>query len=134
MSSLVTVSSIVLYAGELERTGSFYRTVGVPLEHEDHDDGPAHFAAELGGLHFAVYASPQPDSQRARPWRSTGSDFPGFYVPSLDTVTTDLAAAGIRLLEEHEPMPWGCRVVAEDPDGRAVEIIERGHCANRATK
>jgi hypothetical protein len=23
-------------------------------------------------------------------------------------------------------MPWGCRAVAEDPDGRAVEVNQRG--------
>jgi hypothetical protein len=66
--------------------------------------------------------------------RSTGSDFPGFYVPSLDEVTTRLAAADVRVLESHEPMPWGCRIVAEDPDGRAVEIIEKAHRATPAAR
>jgi hypothetical protein len=32
------------------------------------------------------------------------------------------------VLAAHAPMPWGCRVVAQDPDGRAVEINLRGHC------
>ena len=32
------------------------------------------------------------------------------------------------MLTGHEQMPWGCRMVAEDPDGRAVEINQRGHC------
>ena len=31
-------------------------------------------------------------------------------------------------LTAHEQMPWGCRIVAEDPDGRAVEVNQRGHC------
>jgi predicted enzyme related to lactoylglutathione lyase len=52
----------------------------------------------------------------------------GFYVESLDRVTEALARAGAPVLTEHDQMPWGCRVVAEDPDGRAVEINQRGHC------
>jgi hypothetical protein len=36
----------------------------------------------------------------------------------------------MRLLAEHEQMPWDRRIVVEDPDGRAVEINQRGHCAH----
>jgi predicted enzyme related to lactoylglutathione lyase len=39
-----------------------------------------------------------------------------------------LAEVGAAMLTSHQEMPWGCRVVAEDPDGRAVEINQRGHC------
>jgi len=33
------------------------------------------------------------------------------------------------VLGEHERMPWGCRMVFQDPDGRPVEINQRHHCA-----
>jgi hypothetical protein len=32
------------------------------------------------------------------------------------------------VLAEHEQMPWGCRVLLQDPDGRTVEINQRDHC------
>jgi hypothetical protein len=60
--------------------------------------------------------------------RSGGSFFPGFYVESLDRAVQALTRAGAPILTRHEQMPWGCRVVAEDPDGRAVEVNQRGHC------
>jgi len=39
-----------------------------------------------------------------------------------------LARAGAATLTGHDQMPWGCRIVAEDPDGRAIEVNRRGHC------
>jgi predicted enzyme related to lactoylglutathione lyase len=54
--------------------------------------------------------------------------FPGFYVDSLDRVTEALTQVGSTVLTSHQEMPWGCRIVAEDPDGRAIEINQQGHC------
>jgi predicted enzyme related to lactoylglutathione lyase len=54
--------------------------------------------------------------------------FPGFYVESLGRAAASLARAGAPVLTGHQQVPWGCRVVAEDPDGRADEINQRGHC------
>ncbi|MGD0062645.1 MAG: hypothetical protein ABSB76_04285 [Streptosporangiaceae bacterium] len=42
-----------------------------------------------------------------------------------------LADVSAPVLTAHEVMPWGCRVVAEDPDGRAVEINQRHHCPGK---
>jgi len=51
--------------------------------------------------------------------------FPGFYVDSLDEVTAALAGS---IVGDHEQMPWGCRILVLDPDGRTVEINQREHC------
>ena len=32
----------------------------------------------------------------------------------------------------HQKMEWGCRAVVTDPDGRAVELNQQGHCAARS--
>jgi hypothetical protein len=74
----------------------------------------------------AIYPAEAPG--RARERRAGGSFFPGFCVEYLDLTVDDLAHAGASTLTEHEEMPWGCRVVAEDQDGRAVEVNQRGHC------
>jgi hypothetical protein len=34
----------------------------------------------------------------------------------------------------HERMDWGCRVVVQDPDGRAVELNQRGHCGPQSAE
>ena len=123
---MTEMASLVLYAADPGTTAAFYRAIDVELGDEDHGGGPVHLATELGPVHFAIYPTEAPG--RARERRSGGSFFPGFYVASLDRAVAALARAGAAVLAGHEQMPWGCRVVAEDPDGRAVEVSQRGHC------
>ncbi len=118
--------ALVVYASDTARAAAFYRAVGVDLEDEDHGEGPVHFAADLGGVHFAIYPAEAPGRAPAR--RSGGASFPGFYVSSLDRVTAALAGLGAPVLQPHQEMPWGCRIVVEDPDGRPVEVNQRDHC------
>ena len=120
------LASLVLFASDVDAAARFYRALGVPLKDEDHGEGPVHFAAELGNVHFALYAAMDPG--RAPERRTAGASFPGVYVESLDDVMRDLTALGAPILTGHEVMPWGCRFVAEDPDGRAVEVNDRSHC------
>ena len=120
------MASLVLFASDVDEAARFYRAVGIPLEHEDHGEGPTHFAAELGGVHFALYAATGPG--RAPERRSAGASFAGVYVASLDDTLREVTALGAPLLSRHEVMPWGCRFVVEDPDGRAVEVNDREHC------
>ncbi len=123
---MTEMASLVLYAASPQATAAFYRALGLKLADEDHGEGPVHFATELGPVHFAIYPAEEPG--RARERRSAGSMFPGFYVQSLDQAAEALAHIGAPVLTGHQQMPWGCRVVAEDPDGRTIEINQRGHC------
>jgi lactoylglutathione lyase len=125
---MTEMASLVLYAAHPGTTAAFYRALDLELWHEDHGEGPVHFATELGPVHFAIYPAEAPG--RAGERRSGGSVFPGFYVESLAHAIEALARVGAPMLTGHEQMPWGCRVVAEDPDGRAVEVNQRGHCAS----
>jgi lactoylglutathione lyase len=126
MPTVTEIASLVLFAADVSKTERFYRAIGLELEREDHGEGPVHFAAELGGVHFAIY--PTEMGGRAPALRAAGGSFPGFYVAALDEVTESLRSMGARVLREHEQMPWGCRVVVEDPDGRAIEVNDRAHC------
>ena len=125
---MIEVGAVVLYAKDLETTSEFYRTIGVPLEREDHGEGPIHFAAELGPVHFAVYPASSGGPASVR--RSAGDSFHGFFVDSLERVQSALEMSGAPQIAGHEVMPWGCRIVAQDPDGRAIEINQRGHCSS----
>lgn len=118
--------ALVIYAADTGRTAAFYRAVGLDLAEEDHGEGPVHYATDLGGVHFAIYPAHEPGRSPAR--RAAGNSFPGFYVASLDRATAALAGLGSPLLQAHQQMPWGCRILAEDPDGRPVEVNQRGHC------
>jgi lactoylglutathione lyase len=126
MPVVTEIASLVLFAAEIDKTAEFYRAIGLEFEHEDHGEGPVHFAVELAGVHFAIYPTEQ--SGRAPARGAAGSSFPGFYVADLDEVTESLRRTGARVLTDHQQMPWGCRVVVEDPDGRAIEVNDRAHC------
>ena len=123
---MARIASLVMFTVDCGKTAEFYRAVGLDLGAEQHDEGPLHFAAELDGVHFAVYQAESAGRAPAR--RSGGSSFPGFYVASLDDTAAALAGVAAPLLSGHEEMPWGCRIVVEDPDGRPVEINQRDHC------
>jgi predicted enzyme related to lactoylglutathione lyase len=123
---MTEMASIDLFATDAEATAAFYRAIGLELIDEAHDDGPVHFAVELGDMHFAIHSAQTPPGPAER--RAGGSSSPGFYASSLDLVSNVLASTGARVLTEHEEMPWGCRIVVEDPDGRPVEVTQRSHC------
>jgi len=123
---MIEVGALVLYARDMQETAEFYRNLGIPLEKEDHGEGPIHFATELGVVHYAIYPAQSPGSAPER--RSSGDTFHGFFVDSLDAVVDRLKSTGAHILSDHEVMPWGCRIVVRDPDGRAVEVNQRGHC------
>ncbi|MEN3359850.1 MAG: hypothetical protein V7637_3832 [Mycobacteriales bacterium] len=126
---MVELASLVLFSSRVVRTADFYRALGIDLAVEDHGDGYEHAATDLGGVHFAVLDA-EAATDRALAWREAGSSCPGVYVDSLDQTLLALARLGAPLLLAHQPRPWGCRAVVKDPDGRAVEINQRGHCAD----
>ena len=116
---MTEMASLVLYAGDPTATAAFYRALGLDLEHEDHGEGPVHFAVELGQVHFAIYPAEAPS--RALERRSGGSSLlPGFDVASLDRAAQALAQAGAPVLTGHQQMPRGCRMAGGGaPGGRA---------------
>ena len=123
---MAEIAALVLFAADLTATSEFYQAIGLELEEELHEEGPVHLAVELGDVHFAIYEAAK--TGRAPDRRAAGDTFPGFYVDSLDEVTTALQRIGAPILAEHDDMPWGCRIIAQDPDGRAIEVNQKDHC------
>ena len=129
MRPMTEIASLVLFATNAQNTADFYRAIGLDLAEESHDEGPEHLAVELGPVHLAIYEAAIPG--RAPERRSGGDTFPGFYVESLGEATNALRNLGAPLIREHEAMPWGCRIIVQDPDGRAVEVNQKEHCLTR---
>ena len=116
------LGALILFANRLSETVSFDQAVGIPLEEEDHEDGPEYFACELGSVHFAVFEG---SAGAAPPFRVAGGVMPGLATPSLQRVLETVQALGATVIEPPTEYPWGPRMLVEDPDGRTVGIFER---------
>jgi lactoylglutathione lyase len=127
---MTELASIVIFTERLEQSVAFYRSLGVPLEDEDHGDGFVHAAGEMGSVHVAVLSAAAPGGGAG--WRAAGSTFVGLWVPSLAEAMAALETIGAQVLRGHQECEWGCRFVVADPDGRAVEVNQRGHCPSLA--
>ena len=114
------MASAVFFSGQLERCTAFYKALGVPLQDEDHGDGPLHAAGDLDGAHVAVF--PAPGAGRSPAHQAAGSTFLGFWVPLPEAAMDALRPLGAEVVLGHQVREWGCRVVVADPDGRAVEL------------
>lgn len=124
--SATGVASVVVFSAHPVATVAFYRSVGVPLADEDHGEGEVHAAAEVGPVHVAVYPGSGPPTVAG--WRDSGSTFVGFWVRSLEEARRAVGELGAPVLQDHQHLDWGCRIVVADPDGRPVELNQRDHC------
>ena len=129
---MVSLASVVLYTGDLEAACAFYRTLGVALEPEQHDGGLPHAVGRIDGNHFSIHQTPPGAPQTTGGWKAPATTAVGFYVADLDAVIVALTASGAADLTGHQARAWGCRHLVTDPDGRAVEINQRGHCPGSA--
>lgn len=116
------LGALILFSTRLRDAVLFYRALGLPLEEESHDEGPTHFACELGPTHFAIFEG---SPGEAPAYRAGGASMPGFAVPSLDHALGAVTALGANVVQPPTEYPWGPRFLVEDPDGRIVEVFER---------
>ena len=116
------VGALILFTDKLEAVVDFYRAIGVPLELEQHDDGPLHHACELGLTHFAIFES---NSGTPPEFRSGGSSFPGFTVNSLEDALGAAKSLNAEVVQQQTADPWGWRALVKDPDGRVLELFQR---------
>jgi lactoylglutathione lyase len=123
--ALQFIDAMILYTADLTKTVEFYRKLGLPLESEEHEEGPAHFACGFGGAHIAFYEcgdSTDKVESKALPRGYTGAMQLGFRVDSVDGTLAIAVECGAKILIEPQAVPWGRRAVFEDPNGRPIEI------------
>lgn len=118
------IDSVIVYSPDLHNIVQFYRALGIPLIGEEHEEGAAHFACELGAIHIAFYQSEeaQVDQSRALKRGCAGAVQLGFQVDSVEETIHLVRKLGAKVLIEPEVVPWGRRAVFEDPDGRPIEV------------
>jgi hypothetical protein len=113
----VTLNLVVLRSPDIVRAAAFYTRLGLHFTLHKHGKGAEHFAAELPGGVFELYAQ-TPDSPITLGTRI------GFSVPSVDTVIAALTDYPEAIISAPKDSEWGRRAVIADPDGHRVELTE----------
>jgi predicted enzyme related to lactoylglutathione lyase len=110
---LKSVNALFISTANMSNLIEFYKTLGVPLEVNEHGGG-LHAEADFGSLHFAL-----------QPWKT--QEIPksnisfSFDVPNLEEYCQTLEAKGLKFKTPPTPQPFG-GVTAEinDPDGNHI--------------
>lgn len=111
--------SLILFSPNPSKLVSFYRSIGLPLEEENHGDGVVHYACELEKIHIAIYPSEQGVASNRG---CGGASQIGFQVDNLNRIYEMVIRTGARSIVAPQERPWGMRAIVEDPDGRPVEL------------
>ena len=106
---------VVIRSMDIDSTVTFYRSLGIAFDEEQHGNGPRHVAADLGGIVFEIY----PTKKLEDVDRTTRL---GFSIPDIHTVIISIRDFGATIVEEPTNSEWGLRAVVRDPDGRSVEL------------
>jgi len=114
----VSLSLLVLKTRQSERLRTFYAALGVAFATEQHGAGPIHVAGQIGDVVFEIYPlsgdGPADSTTRL-----------GFTVDDLGGLLVRLQALGVPVISPPRRSDWGLRAVVRDPDGRAVELVQR---------
>ncbi len=115
---MIEIELIVLKTKQVEALRAFYGAMGLAFVEEQHGKGPIHWSAKAGAAVFEVYPLPDDSSPEA-------TTRIGFAVESAKGAIDVLRKSGAAIVSEPKDGPWGIRAVVRDPDGRAVEIIQK---------
>lgn len=106
---------LVIRTAQLEAVVAFYTRLGLSFDHHRHGTGAYHYAATLGTLTFEIY--PLQKGQVT----ADASTRLGFTVSDFTEVISLLISSSA-LISPPQPTEWGEMAVAQDPDGRKVEL------------
>ena len=94
--------------------------LGLVFAEERHGNGPVHRSCGIGETVLEIY--PGEAGRAGEP--PAGATMTGFRVASLDEVLQAIREIGGAVVSGPAAGEWGRRVVVQDPDGRAVEIVQ----------
>lgn len=97
----------------------FYELLGIHFQREQHGSGPVHWASDLDGLVLEVYPAKTEGE-------TDGTTRLGFEVEDAAVVLNNLRSSGVKVISDLQESKWGLRAEVRDPDGRSVELVQRG--------
>jgi predicted enzyme related to lactoylglutathione lyase len=116
----VSLTLLVLKTRQVEQLRLFYQALGIEFHEEQHGAGPVHFAGRVGSTVIEVYPLPDDGSQVDTTTRL------GFGVVNLAGMIQALQGIGTKIVTPPRKTAWGLQAVVRDPDGRAVDLSQKG--------
>ncbi len=116
-----TLSLIVLRSANVAACLTFYGALDIAFVQEQHDSGPLHHAAQMGGVVLEIY--PAPTAALLDP-NSGGATMLGVRVASLDETLTRLRKLKVEPKTAPKEASWGHWANVADPDGRVVQLVQ----------
>ena len=107
---------LVLRVDDVDRSRTFYESLGLMFVAERHGNGPEHFSSTLGETVLELY-----------PRSSAGAISTirlGFAVDDLASVQARAVTCG-GVEKSAQSTLWGLRAVLIDPDGNRVVVVQR---------
>jgi predicted enzyme related to lactoylglutathione lyase len=115
MHAATALAAVNLACNDIDASVKFYRALGVDVREAKHA-GTVTYSCALAGVHFALRKN---DGTAA-----AGGAQLAFMIANLDGALAALHTAGVgRVVEKPTSRPWGMTAIAEDPDGRRVELV-----------
>jgi catechol-2,3-dioxygenase len=115
------VEAILLISSDAKALAEFYRDqLGLPIEEEQHEGIPVHYACDVGGVHLAVHP--------AGGWpgvavSNSQSPVVALRTDDVGAIAESVSESGI---EVAGPRDHGFALVASfrDPDGNLIELLQ----------
>jgi len=95
---------------------AWYTRFGLAFEYHRHGKGPMHYSAEVDGVTLEIYPLKRSQTEADTTLRL------GFTVEDLDGAIVGLPD----IVQTPQRSEWGYRAVVADPEGRRVELVEKG--------
>lgn len=113
------LAAVVLTSETPDETAEFYRELGVGLKRFKKAEG-AYWAGRFGDLEWVI--------EQGEPMREAlgESTFVVISVGRIDRVLDRLHEAALIPVIVPEKTAWGMRAELRDPDGRRVDLVEKG--------
>jgi len=108
---------LVLRVDDVERSRTFYESLGLMFVAERHGNGPEHFSSTLGETVLELY----PRS----PAGAISTIRLGFAVDDLASVQARAVTCHGVVEKSAQSTLWGLRAVLIDPDGNRVVVVQR---------